>query len=88
MKIEKSEQFREFKNVADVVYHDDMVDKIRELEAKLAVAVEALEKIAEARTCEELYPACEKYKNYRDGWFGVIEFATKALASIKGDSDG
>jgi len=53
--------------------------------AKVEKSKEALNKIANKQTCEELNPGCEKYKNYEDGWNGVAEYARQALKELFGN---
>jgi len=52
---------------------------------QLLECIEALEKIADYSTCEELHPGCKKYKSYEDGWHGVAEYAKQTLNKIAGE---
>jgi hypothetical protein len=73
---------KEYRDARKIVFLQS--DKIEKLEKENEKLKAALETIADARTCEELTNGLhEKYNNYQDGWFGVIEYASKALKEVK-----
>ncbi|MFO0451277.1 MAG: hypothetical protein ACK52I_21920 [Pseudomonadota bacterium] len=69
--------FHTYGHIAEIVEFDE--PSYDELKAENKRLREALEDIANKRTCEKLYPGCEKYKSYEDGWEGVARYAASAL---------
>lgn len=80
LKAEKEERLKRLHNQGTIMKAQGQ--EIEALKAQLGIAVDKIKTIANAETCKAM-DLGDKYVNYREGWFGVIDFARLALNQLE-----